>query len=160
MADAARADLIAVAVEKGDGELGLLQPVVLGGLAERRQGERQHEHKTAESQREPFRDRLDQGPAPPTRAMKPVPGPRVALVELAPRGPRQVRAEIDARMEVEIIRARPRLPMLRVLIVVEQVAQHHQSSCARAALLADPTRPYHCLDVTRARNIEPCGAFK
>ena len=34
--DAAGADLVAVAVEEGDRELGLLQPVVVGGLAERR----------------------------------------------------------------------------------------------------------------------------
>ena len=34
--DAAAADLVAVAVEEGDRELGLLQPVLVGGLAERR----------------------------------------------------------------------------------------------------------------------------
>ena len=42
--DAARADLVAVAVEEGDRELGLLQPVVVRGFAERRDRQRQHQH--------------------------------------------------------------------------------------------------------------------
>src|SRR5690242_10456210 len=92
--------------------------------------------------------------------MEPVHDDSIALVELAPPGPRQVKAEINARVEIEHDPARPRLPMLRVLVVVEQVAQHHQSNCGRTALLADPTSSYHRLNVARARKIEPCGAFK
>ena len=63
--DAAAADLVAVAVEEGDGELGFLQPVVVGGLAERRDRERQHQHQAAGAERRHLRERLDQQPAPP-----------------------------------------------------------------------------------------------
>jgi len=41
VADAARAHFIAVAVEEGDRELGLLQPIVVGGFTEGRDRERQ-----------------------------------------------------------------------------------------------------------------------
>src|SRR5207244_1326701 len=34
VAEATRADFVAVAIEEGDGELGLLQPIVVGGLTE------------------------------------------------------------------------------------------------------------------------------
>ena len=44
--DAAIADLVAVAVEESHGELGLLQPILVRGFAEGRDGERQHQEKT------------------------------------------------------------------------------------------------------------------
>ena len=135
VADAARADLVAVAVQEGNGELRFLEPIVLRRLPERRQGEGQHEHKAAGPKGQPFRNRLDQRPAPPAVDMEAVHDDGVALVKLAPPGACQVEAEIDARVEVEHDPARARLPMLRVLVVVEQVAQHHQSNCGRAALL-------------------------
>ena len=72
--DAARADLVAVAVEEGDGELGLLQPVLVGGFAERRDRERQHDDQPAEAERGAFGQRLDQAqrcqPATWNRSMK------------------------------------------------------------------------------------------
>src|SRR6516165_4991110 len=43
VADAARAQFIAIAVEEGDGELGLLQPIVVGGFTEGRDRERQQD---------------------------------------------------------------------------------------------------------------------
>ena len=45
--DAAVADLVAVTVEEGDGEIRLLQPIVVGGLAEGRHRQRDHEHEGA-----------------------------------------------------------------------------------------------------------------
>src|SRR5207249_1945587 len=83
----------------------------------------------------------------------------VALVKLATPGAGEVEAEIDARVEVEHDPARARLPMLRVLIVLKQVAQHHQclrpnrtlSRSVRAALLPRG----HLGEKT-----EPCGPFK
>src|SRR5262249_56290265 len=41
VADAARAQFIAIAVEEGDRELGLLQPIVVGGFTEGRDRQRQ-----------------------------------------------------------------------------------------------------------------------
>ncbi len=60
--------------------------------------------------------------------MEPVHENGEALVEFAAPGACQVKAEIDARIEVQHDPARARLPMLWILIVVEQVAQHHQSN--------------------------------
>src|SRR5262245_47947951 len=159
VADAARADFVAVAVQEGDGELRFLQPVIFRRLAERRQGEGQHEHEAAASKGQPLRYRLDQGPAPPAADMEAVHEDGVALVELAPPGACEVEAEIDARVEIEHDPARARLPVLRILIVLKQVAQHHQSlrpnrtlsRSVRAALL-----PRGHLGA----KIEPCGPFK
>ena len=84
--DAARADLVAVAVEEGDRELGFLQPVVVGGLAEGRDRERQHQDQPAGAERQPLRDRLDQVPAPPAGDVEAVHEGGEALVKLAPPG--------------------------------------------------------------------------
>ena len=45
VADAARAQFIAVTVEEGDRELGLLQPIVVGGFTEGRDRKRQQHQK-------------------------------------------------------------------------------------------------------------------
>ena len=45
--DAARADFVAVAVEESDREFGFLQPIVVRGLAERRDREREHHYQAA-----------------------------------------------------------------------------------------------------------------
>ena len=47
--DAAPADLIAVAIEEGDGEIGAFQPVLVGGRLERRLRQRQQQHKADEA---------------------------------------------------------------------------------------------------------------
>ena len=109
--DAARADLVAVAVEEGDGELGLLHPVVVRGLAEGRDRERQHHDQAAGAEREPLRDRLDEVPAPPAGDVEPVHEDGEALVKLAPPGLGLVEAEIDARIEIEQETAQPHPPV-------------------------------------------------
>ena len=70
--DAARAHLVAEAIEEGDRELGLLQPIVIRGFAERRDRERQHHHHPAKTEGRAFRQRLDHRPAPPAGDMEPV----------------------------------------------------------------------------------------
>ena len=55
--DAALADLVAVAVEEGDREIGFLQPVVVGGLAEGGHRERQHQHEADGAERGAFGER-------------------------------------------------------------------------------------------------------
>ncbi len=101
--DAAAADLVAVAVEEGDRELGFLQPVLVGGLAERRAGERQHQHEAAEAHGGRLGQRLDEEPAPPSRDMEPVHEIAVALESLARQQAATEQAEVQACIEIEQI---------------------------------------------------------
>ena len=99
--DAAAADLVAVAVEEGDRELGLLQPVLVGGLAECRAGQRQHQHEAAEAHGGRFGQRLDEEPAPPSRDIEPVHEIAVALERLARQQAAAEQAEVQAGIEIE-----------------------------------------------------------
>ena len=101
--DAAAADLVAVAVEEGDRELGFLQPVLVGRLAERRAGERQHQHEAAEAHGGRLGQRLDEEPAPPSRDMEPVHEIAVALESLARQQAATEQAEVQAGIEIEQI---------------------------------------------------------
>src|SRR5262249_54142673 len=83
VSDAARPDLVAEAVEEGDGEFRLLQPVIVRSLAERRDGEREQHDQAAKSHRGGFRERLDQQPAAPAGDLEPGPECREALEVLA-----------------------------------------------------------------------------
>ena len=87
--DAAVADRVAVAVEEGDGEIGFLQPVVVGGFAKRRQRQRQHQDQAAEPDGGGFRQRLDEDPALPASDIESIHEGRVALIEFARRRPRR-----------------------------------------------------------------------
>ena len=117
--DAARADLVAVAVEEGDGELGLLQPVVVGGFAEGRDRERQHQTQPADAERRAFRERLDQHPAPPAGDVEAVHEGGEALVVLAQparrRGRRPNRAASRSSSSAAL--------ELRLQVLAERVAQ-------------------------------------
>src|SRR5262249_15796108 len=104
----------------------------------------------------------------------------VALVKLATPGACEVEAEIDARVEIEHDPARARLPVLRVVIAIEQVAQHHQSlrpnrtlsRSVRAALLprghfgqekvtwAKKPSPVHHLSLVKLRSQRPKGCLR
>src|SRR5262245_9604836 len=86
VSDTARADLVAVTIEEGDGELGFLQPVVVGGFTKGGDGERQQDNQAAIAEGEAFRQRLDEIPAPPAGDMEAVHEDREALVKLAPPG--------------------------------------------------------------------------
>ena len=59
VADAAFAELVAVAVEEDDGELALLDPVLVRGFAERGHREREQRDRADAAEREAFRDHLD-----------------------------------------------------------------------------------------------------
>ena len=61
--DAALADLVAVAVEEGDGEIALVAPVA-GGLLEGRHGERQHDDRAGGAERKALAGEFDNA-APP-----------------------------------------------------------------------------------------------
>ena len=99
--DAAAADFVAVTVEKHHGDFGLAQPVLVRGLLERRQRQRERDDEAAEPERRRFRQRLDHQPAPPAGDVKPVHEIGEALVEFAARAGAAENAEIDARVEVE-----------------------------------------------------------
>ena len=58
--DAALADLDAVAVLKGHREVAALQPIVVGCLPERRDGQGQHDEEAGEPDRQRFAGKLDQ----------------------------------------------------------------------------------------------------
>ncbi len=118
VADAARANLVAVAVEEGDGEVRFLEPVVVGRLAEGRDGERQQNHEAAGAERQPFRHGLHENPAPPARDMEAVHELGEALVDLARPGAGLVETEIDARIEIEEEPAKPRSPAVPVVVSV------------------------------------------
>ena len=100
VADAARADLVAVAVEEGHREFGLLQPVAVGGLAEGRDGERQHQHGADGAEGGGFRDELVE-PAPPAGDVEAVHEGGKALIGLAQAGEAAEQAGIDAGVEAE-----------------------------------------------------------
>ncbi len=71
MSDAARADLVAVAVEEGHRQLGFLQPVVVRCFAERGQRQRQHQHQADGAERCAFRQQFIE-PAPPAGGVEAV----------------------------------------------------------------------------------------
>ena len=117
--DAAAADLVAVAVEEGDRELGLLQPVVVGGLAERGQRERQHHDEAAGAEGGGLRQRLDEHPAPPAADVEAVHEHGEPLADLARPAPGLEQEIVEARVEIEQEALQLRLPVLLVRIGIE-----------------------------------------
>ncbi len=81
--DAAAADRIAVAVEERHRQIGFLQPVLVGGFAERRHRQRQHQDQAAESDGGGFRQRLDEDPAFPAADIEAVHEGGKPLIEFA-----------------------------------------------------------------------------
>src|SRR5262249_37947788 len=99
--DAAAADLDAVAVEEDDREVGLLQPVLVRGLAERRHRQRHRQHEPAEAERGHLGDRLDQEPAAPAGNVEAVHELGEALEQLAAPDRALEQAEVEPRVDVE-----------------------------------------------------------
>ena len=99
--DAAAADRIAVAVEEGHREIGFLQPVVVGGFAERRHGKRQHQDQAAEPDGGGFRQRFDEDPALPAADIEAVHEGGVPLIELAHALAGREQRRVDARVEIQ-----------------------------------------------------------
>ena len=91
---AARADLVAVAVQKCDGQLGLLQPVVVGGHLEGRRRQSQQQHAAGGAQRGALRGQFDQA-APPAGGVEAVHEGGKALIALAQADAGAEHAEID-----------------------------------------------------------------
>ena len=81
--DAAVADRVAVAVEKRHREIGFLQPVVVGGFAECRHRQRQHQQHAAEPQRRCLGQGFDEDPAFPAADIEAVHERGEPLIELA-----------------------------------------------------------------------------
>src|SRR6516165_9099585 len=124
MLDAASAHLVAVAVEEGDSELGLLEPVVILRLVKSGQRKCQHDNQTAHAERHGFGQRFDKIPASPAGDMEPVHELGEAFVKLATPGLCLVKAEVDARIEIEKEPPQPRLPGAAVLVIGEEIAQY------------------------------------
>ena len=101
MFDAAAADRIAVAIEERHREIGFLQPVLVGGFAERRLCQRQQEDETAEAQGCSFRQRLDDDPALPMADIEAVHEGGEALIKFPRAGRRGEQGRIDARIEIQ-----------------------------------------------------------
>ena len=99
--DAAAADRRAVAVEERHREVGLLQPVVIGGFAERRDRQRQHQDQPAEADGGGFRQRLDEDPALPAADIEAVHEGGIALVEFAQALARREQRRVDTRIQVQ-----------------------------------------------------------
>src|SRR5215813_10411189 len=70
--DATASDRIAVSAEKGDGEIRLLQPILIRGFAECRDREREQKHQSTEAHGGGFRERFDKDPALPAPYIKAV----------------------------------------------------------------------------------------
>src|SRR5206468_2030171 len=101
MFDAAAADRIAVAVEELHREVGFLQPVVIGGFAERGDRQRQHHDQPAEADGGGLRKRLDEDPALPAADIEAVHEGGVALVQFAQALARREQRRIDARVQIQ-----------------------------------------------------------
>jgi hypothetical protein len=99
--DAAAADRRAVAVEELHGKVGFLQPVVIGGFTERRDGQRQHQNQPGQTDGRAFRQRLDEDPALPAADIEAVHEGGVALVELAQALARREQGRVDARVQIQ-----------------------------------------------------------
>src|SRR3974390_3113215 len=117
MAETSLAALIAVAVEEGDGERGGVQPVVVGGDAEGRDRQRQHQQHAAGAKRGRFREQLDQR-APPAGYVEAVHEGGKALVALARLPGAAEQGKVDPGIEPE-----KEPPQIRAPILWEQVAQ-------------------------------------
>jgi hypothetical protein len=101
MLDAAAADRIAVAIEERDREIGFLQPVVIGGFAKCRLGQRQHQDQATEPDGGGFRQRLDEHPALPAADIEAVHEGRVAFIEFARAHRRREQRRVDARVQIQ-----------------------------------------------------------
>ena len=117
MADAALADLVAVAVEEGHRQFRLLQPVVVGGLVEGGGGQRQHQDQPGGAQRSEFGRDLGR-PAPPAGDVEAVHEGGEALVALARALSPAEQAEVEPAVEAEQQLLQVGLPVLG-----KQVAQ-------------------------------------
>ena len=97
MLDAALADLIAVAIQEGDGEIALLEPVALAGHLKGRTGQRRHDDQADETEGQRLAGELHAEPGE-TRDVEPLHEGGEILVHLA-RAPAAVeQARIDERV--------------------------------------------------------------
>src|SRR5262249_54709399 len=142
---------VAVAVEKGDRELRLLQPIVVRGLAERRNRQRQHQQKAAGAERRPLGHDLYAEPTP-ARDMEAVHIGRIALVEFAQPYPGAKYRRIEPRVEVEQEALEPRRPVL-VKKVAHDIPQAGDVGGARGA--AKPVNSFTLLAYPRGRSQWP-----
>ena len=99
--DAAAADRIVVAVEEGHRQIRLLQPVLVGGLAEGRDGERQHQDAAGKADGRHLRQRLDEDPALPAPDIEAIHERRIALIEFAQAAARGEQRGIETRIEIQ-----------------------------------------------------------
>ena len=95
VSDAAGAEFVAVAVEKGHREFGLFEPVVVRGFTESGNCERQHNQQARIPQGQALRQGFDERPPPPARDMEPVHQDGKSLVKLPSPGLCLVQAEVD-----------------------------------------------------------------
>src|SRR6185437_9091898 len=141
MLDAAAADRIAVAIEEGHREIGLLQPVLVGGLAERGNGEREQQNQAAKPEGGGFRERLDENPALPAADIEAVHERRIALIEFPRALAGGEQGGVDAGVEVQ-----EEVTDLRFPSLWDDWARHLDSSSVRSR---SSTRPGRRRDVLR-----------
>src|SRR5262249_48002616 len=91
---ATRTDFITVAVEKSHRELRFLQPIIVGGFAERRHRERQHHHQSESTKCSALRYEFVE-PAPPTGHVETVHKGCKAFIALAQARSAAEHAEVD-----------------------------------------------------------------
>ncbi len=123
VSDAAGADFVAVAVEKGHCEFGLLEPVVVRSFTESGDREGQHDQEARIAQGQALRDRFDEIPAPPARDMEPVHQDGESLVKLPSPRFGLVQAKVDPSVEIEQEASQPDLPADLIVALLEKVAQ-------------------------------------
>jgi len=99
--DAPVADRVAVAIEERHREVGFLQPVVVGGLAKCRHGQRQHQDQAAEPDGGGFGQWFNEDPAFPAPDMEAVHEGRESLIKFARALGGREQRRVDARIEIQ-----------------------------------------------------------
>ena len=139
--DAAAADFVAVAVEERHRELGLLQPVVVGGFAEGGQRQRQHQDEAAGAHGGRLRHRLDENPAPPAADVEAVHEHGEPLPDLARPAPGLEDEIVEAGVGIQQEAPELGLPLLLLGIGIE-LAQRRLLLEKPATLMASGGRLY------------------
>ena len=139
--DAARADLVSVAIEEGHRQFGFFQPVIVRRFAECRDRQREHHDQADSAEGRPFRHDFIEA-APPAGDVEAIHEGRETLIGLAQAGGAAEDAEIDPCVQPEQEPLDVGLPVLGKQIAQSCVARKFNAGGlpARGILADRPTQ--------------------